>query len=47
MPTPALNVSRDRLLAAIANGHGDRDWSVMALEQARASGIAAPTTGRG
>jgi len=40
VPTPALNVSRDRLLAAIANGHGDRDWTVMALEQARASGIA-------
>lgn len=39
VPTPALNVSRDRLLGAIANGHGDRDWSVMALEQARASGI--------
>ena len=40
VPTPALNVSRDRLLAAIASGHADRDWSVMALEQARASGIA-------
>jgi 3-hydroxyisobutyrate dehydrogenase-like beta-hydroxyacid dehydrogenase len=40
VPTPALNASRDRLLAAIANGHGDRDWTVMALEQARASGIA-------
>ena len=37
---PSLNASRDRLLAAIANGHGARDWSVMALEQARASGLA-------
>ena len=40
VPMPALNASRDRLLAAIANGHGDRDWTVMALEQMRASGIA-------
>jgi len=40
VPMPSLNASRDRLLGAIANGHGDRDWSVMALEQARASGLA-------
>jgi 3-hydroxyisobutyrate dehydrogenase-like beta-hydroxyacid dehydrogenase len=39
VPMPALNASRDRLLSAIAQGHGDRDWSVMALEQMRASGI--------
>ena len=39
VPTPSVGVSRDRLLAAIAKGLGDRDWTVMALEQARASGI--------
>ncbi len=39
VPMPALNASRDRLLAAIAQGHGERDWTVMALEQMRASGI--------
>jgi 3-hydroxyisobutyrate dehydrogenase-like beta-hydroxyacid dehydrogenase len=39
VPMPALNASRDRLLSAIAQGHGDRDWTVMALEQMRASGI--------
>ena len=31
---------RPAAVSAIADGHGDRDWSVMALEQARASGIA-------
>jgi hypothetical protein len=30
---------RDRLLGAIANGDGELDWSVMAREQARASGL--------
>jgi 3-hydroxyisobutyrate dehydrogenase-like beta-hydroxyacid dehydrogenase len=40
VPLPSANVCRDRLLGAIAHGDGDRDWSVMALEQARASGIA-------
>lgn len=40
VPMPALNASRDRLLSAIAQGHGDRDWTVMALDQMRASGIA-------
>jgi 3-hydroxyisobutyrate dehydrogenase-like beta-hydroxyacid dehydrogenase len=40
VPLPSGNVCRDRLLGAIAHGDGDRDWSVMALEQARASGLA-------
>jgi 3-hydroxyisobutyrate dehydrogenase-like beta-hydroxyacid dehydrogenase len=40
VPLPSGNVCRDRLLGAIAHGDGDRDWSIMALEQARASGIA-------
>ena len=40
VPLPSANVCRDRLLSAIAHGDGGADWSVMALEQARASGIA-------
>ena len=40
VPLPSANVGRDRLLSAIAHGDGDRDWSVMALEQARSSGLA-------
>jgi len=39
MPLPSANVVRDRLLGAIAHGDGERDWAVMALEQARASGL--------
>jgi 3-hydroxyisobutyrate dehydrogenase-like beta-hydroxyacid dehydrogenase len=39
VPLPSGNVWRDRLIGAIARGDGDKDWSVMALEQARASGI--------
>jgi hypothetical protein len=36
---PSANTFRDRLLGAIAHGDGQRDWAVMALEQARASGL--------
>src|SRR5690554_1182615 len=39
VPLPSLNVYRDRLLSAIANGDGDRDWSVIARVQARLSGL--------
>ncbi len=39
VPLPSANVVRDRLLTAIACGDGDRDWSVIAREQARASGL--------
>jgi 3-hydroxyisobutyrate dehydrogenase-like beta-hydroxyacid dehydrogenase len=39
VPMPSASVCRDQLLAAIAHGDGDRDWSVMALQQARASGL--------
>jgi hypothetical protein len=39
VPLPSCNVYRDRLLGAIAHGDGDRDWSVIAREQARASGL--------
>jgi len=40
VPLPSGNVWRDRLVGAVAHGDGDKDWAVMALEQARASGIA-------
>jgi 3-hydroxyisobutyrate dehydrogenase-like beta-hydroxyacid dehydrogenase len=39
VPLPSCNVYRDRLLGAIAHGEGDLDWSVMARDQARASGL--------
>lgn len=39
VPLPSANVLRDRLLGAIAHGDGERDWAVVALEQARASGL--------
>lgn len=39
VPLPSANVWRDRLLGAMAHGDGDRDWAVVAREQARASGL--------
>lgn len=39
LPLPGLDACRDRLLAAIAHGDGERDWSVLVREQARASGL--------
>jgi 3-hydroxyisobutyrate dehydrogenase-like beta-hydroxyacid dehydrogenase len=39
VPLPSVNAVRDRLLGAIAHGDGEKDWAVMALEQARASGL--------
>jgi len=39
-PLPSASVCRDRLLGAISRGDGERDWTVMALEQARCSGMA-------
>jgi 3-hydroxyisobutyrate dehydrogenase-like beta-hydroxyacid dehydrogenase len=39
MPLPSANVLRDRLLSAIAHGDGERDWAVLAREQARAGGL--------
>lgn len=39
VPLPSANVWRDRLLGAIAHGDGNKDWAVMALEQARSSGL--------
>jgi 3-hydroxyisobutyrate dehydrogenase-like beta-hydroxyacid dehydrogenase len=40
VPMPSAGVCRERLLGAIAHGDAQRDWSAMALEQARASGLA-------
>lgn len=39
VPMPSANNVRDRLLGAIAHGDGQKDWAVMAREQARASGL--------
>ena len=39
VPLPSANAWRDRLLGAIAHGDGGKDWAVVALEQARASGL--------
>ncbi|MBP8006944.1 MAG: NAD(P)-dependent oxidoreductase [Burkholderiales bacterium] len=39
VPLPGANTLRDRLLGAIAHGDGERDWSVIAREQARACGL--------
>jgi 3-hydroxyisobutyrate dehydrogenase-like beta-hydroxyacid dehydrogenase len=40
VPLPRGTGCRDRLVGAVAHGDGDKDWAVMALEQARASGLA-------
>jgi hypothetical protein len=39
VPLPSLNVYRDKLLAAMANGDAHRDWSVVARHQARSAGL--------
>ena len=39
VPMPSANHVRDRLLGAIAHGDGEKDWAVMAREQARACGL--------
>ena len=39
VPLPSGEVWRDRLASAVARGEGEKDWAVMALEQARASGL--------
>jgi 3-hydroxyisobutyrate dehydrogenase-like beta-hydroxyacid dehydrogenase len=39
VPLPSGNVWRDRLVGAVAHGEGEYDWAVMALDQARASGL--------
>jgi 3-hydroxyisobutyrate dehydrogenase-like beta-hydroxyacid dehydrogenase len=39
VPLPSGNVWRDRLVGAVAHGEGNHDWTVMAHDQARASGL--------
>ena len=39
VPLPSGNAFRDRLLGAVAHGDGEKDWAVVAKEQARASGL--------
>ena len=39
VPLPSTNAWRDRLIGAIAHGDGDKDWAVVARDQARASGF--------
>ena len=39
VPMPSANVCRDRLLGAAAHGDSEKDWAVMAREQARAAGL--------
>jgi 3-hydroxyisobutyrate dehydrogenase-like beta-hydroxyacid dehydrogenase len=39
VPLPSLNVYRDKLLAAMANGDANSDWAVVAKHQARDAGL--------
>ena len=39
VPLPSASLLRDRLLGALAHGEGERDWAVLAREQARAAGL--------
>jgi 3-hydroxyisobutyrate dehydrogenase-like beta-hydroxyacid dehydrogenase len=39
VPLPSAGIWRSRLVDAIARGDGEKDWAVMAREQARASGL--------
>jgi 3-hydroxyisobutyrate dehydrogenase-like beta-hydroxyacid dehydrogenase len=39
VPLPSAAVLRDRLLTAIAQGDGERDWAVLARNQAQLSGL--------
>src|SRR3546814_12001134 len=39
VPLPSAMVCRDRLMSAVPPGNAEKDWSVMALDHARASGL--------
>jgi 3-hydroxyisobutyrate dehydrogenase-like beta-hydroxyacid dehydrogenase len=39
VPLPGASLLRDRLLGALAHGEAERDWAVLAREQARAAGL--------
>jgi 3-hydroxyisobutyrate dehydrogenase-like beta-hydroxyacid dehydrogenase len=40
VPMPSVNVVRDRLVAGIARGHGNLDWSALGLIAAEEAGLA-------
>jgi 3-hydroxyisobutyrate dehydrogenase-like beta-hydroxyacid dehydrogenase len=42
-PMPSISVVRDRLLAGLARGYGDLDWSALAKVAADDAGLAPPT----
>jgi 3-hydroxyisobutyrate dehydrogenase-like beta-hydroxyacid dehydrogenase len=44
VPMPSLVVVRDRLIAGIAHGHADLDWSALGLVAAEAAGLEAPAS---
>jgi 3-hydroxyisobutyrate dehydrogenase-like beta-hydroxyacid dehydrogenase len=39
VPTPSVGVVRDRMITAIARGHGDLDWTALGLIAAEESGL--------
>lgn len=39
VPLPSASLLRDRLLGALSHGEAERDWAVLAREQARAAGL--------
>jgi len=39
VPLPSASLLRDRLLGALSHGEAERDWAVLAREQARACGL--------
>ncbi len=41
VPTPSLSVVRDRLIAGIARGYSDRDWSALGLLASEEAGLPA------
>jgi 3-hydroxyisobutyrate dehydrogenase-like beta-hydroxyacid dehydrogenase len=41
VPMPSVSIVRDRLITGIARGHGDLDWTALALIAAEAAGIKA------
>jgi hypothetical protein len=41
VPMPSVSVVRDRLIAGIARGHADLDWTALGLIAAEEAGIKA------
>jgi len=46
VPLPLASLVRDRMLAAIATGHGDEDWSSFARIALEEAGLSAPAPAR-